>query len=124
MNSTVLCLSSRGGSFNLKLDVSRDKELRDVDFQTDNVHPYLKKAAECRTHQAVLEFLKGIEGDEQCKLFHFHNPKYPLHSQSIGFGMYIGCAHKCPVEEMISFVEQRNEPPRSKLRGISFLEKR
>lgn len=105
MNSTLLYLSSRGDSFNLKL--RGNNNFRDVDFQTDNVHPYLKKAAECKTHQAVLEFLKGIKGDEQCELYHSHNPKYPSHSLNVGFGMVKGAAHKCPVEKMISFVELR-----------------
>lgn len=112
MNSqVVLYLSSKGDGFNLKIHDGGN--FRDVNLQSDDIHPSLKKVSECKTHQAVLEFLKGIKGDEDCELYHDDNQKYPSHSLKIGFGMVKSPSHKCPVEKMISFVELRIKEKKS-----------
>lgn len=91
----TLYLSKGGESFTLSTE------------NTDTIHPYLRKALECKTHQAALKFLQGLYGDEACETYHIHNPKYPKHSTNIGFGLVKGRAHVCSVDAMITFVKQR-----------------
>lgn len=86
-SSVVLYLSSSGNTF--------------THYEGADTHPCVKKASECKTHQAVLEFVQGLKGDENCQLYHDHNPKYRAHSS------IKGRVHQCPREKMISFVELR-----------------
>lgn len=105
MSNPVLCLSSGGDSFSLKL--SDNHVFREVNFQTDDVHPYLERATECKTHQAVLEFLNGLTGDEQCIYTHEHKRKYPSHFINIGFGLTKVPTHGCSPQKMIKFIKLR-----------------
>lgn len=91
----ILYLSRGGDSFTLKAS------------NNDTIHPYLLTALQCKTYRAVLKFLDGYYGDENCKTYHMHHPKYPKHSMNIGFGMVKGMAHECSVDNMILFVKQR-----------------
>jgi hypothetical protein len=96
MSSSVeLYLSAGGNSFDLKL-VSQG-HARNPDFQKDKIHPYLKKALECKTHQAVLTFLNEFPKNIRCKLFYAYHPKYSDHSSS----------KQCTIEKIAEFVKLR-----------------
>lgn len=90
-NTVVLQLSSSGDS----LSLAKWQNL-------DQVNPYFRKANECKTHQAVLEFLKGLQKcDEIIVPWHLNHRSYLDHNN------IKGGQHQCPIDKMISFVEMR-----------------
>jgi hypothetical protein len=111
LNQFELCLSPRGDHFAWLrvLDVPGCGGCKEVNFERDQVPSNLTKATECKTYQAVLDYLLEMEKDERrnCKLIHQHNPKYLSHTENIGFGMHKGHSHDCPIDKMIGFVRLR-----------------
>lgn len=107
---SVLYLSKAGDSF-VEFNHIEDKELRKVNFETDQIDPYFQKSQECKTYLAVIKFLEGLKENniktDNINFYHYHNSKYPDHN------LIKGDAHECSIEKMIDFAKMRIEYKKS-----------
>ncbi len=109
----ILCLSQDGTHFDL---VVNGEGFRKVSA-SDSIHPYLRKATTCKTHEAVVDFLRGLKSIENAnyKPYHFDDPQHYHHyiksvmEPESKLRIDQTEAHWCTVVDMINFVILRME---------------
>lgn len=98
----VLLFSENGDSISLKI---REESFRDV-TPRDNIDPYLRNATECKTHQAVLEFLEGLSGRENFEIYRSRTIEYG-HVDQRQFKISEQVADLYPLIEMIYYLKSK-----------------
>lgn len=91
-----------------------------VDLNSDQIPSDLKKAASCKTHDAVLLFLQSLtpETSKNYEFLHYNNSKHSNHNDPFlckiptgipGFNIVKGPqdSHECPPKKMIDFVQKQ-----------------
>lgn len=89
--------------------------LREVNFEEDKVYPLLKEGIQCKTHEAVLNFLLRLELEPEslnwCEFWHENSDEFPEHT--FKKGIRNGDSHEDSIKEMNDFVLQRINETRS-----------
>lgn len=109
----ILCLSQDGTHFDLKVNAEGFRNVT----ASDSVHTYLRNATKCDSHEAVVDFLRGLKSikDANFKPYHFDDPHHYHHyvksiAQPESKLKIDGTeAHWCDVADMINFAILRME---------------